>query len=492
MGNNSNALALFIGLGKVLSLLLSFLVPVILVRLLDKSDYGVYSQFNMVFLSVATFFSFGVRSNLVYFYNKLEKSYIKAALTQTIIVILFLSLVAIGLLNFSFFQNYFLGGNKELLGFVLLLSLAVMFQMVSSVTETLYIVKRDKVVGFLYPALSVLIKAFLVIYLVHSFGTLRAAIIGVVVALFVLVSFNAIYLFREYKQLPTGKYLNKQLLKEQVNYSAPFGISNSVKEVASKFDKYMALSFLNSSTYASYAVAFTTIPGVMAIYDSLAQVYLMDMVKQFKAGNMVGTLNIYKDLVAKSLSFTIPLLVLFMCFADVIIPFIFTEKYSDSVILFRIYIPTLLFIVLGSDLIIRASGKTGLSLRAQVLSLFLSLPLTYLLINTLGVEGAAIGSAIATVLPLLLLASYSMRILNTNLLRFLPWDKILMISLITMLGFIPTYLLSFYLERSIQYFIVSVVISGSVIFILEYHYDLLFVEKSNIDNIFRKLGKLFV
>lgn len=491
MAGNSNALALFVGFGKVLSLFLGFLVPVLLVRLLDKSDYGLYSQFNMIFVSLATFFSFGIRSNLVYFYNKLEKKLVKVALTQTILVSLTLGAFAVCVLHIDYFQTYILGGDKDLLGYVFLLSLAIVFQMVSCITEVLYIVKRDRVVGFLYPSLSVLMKALLVLTLVYSFGTLQAAISGLVISLFILVIFNGIYLFSEYRRFPRGGFFDPNLLKLQISYSAPFGLSNSLKEIAAKFDKYMVLNLLNSSTYASYAVAFTTIPGVMAIYDSLAQVYLMDMVKRLKDRDIKSALEIYKDLVAKSLSFTIPLLVLFMYFADVIIPLVFTDKYKESVILFQIYMPTLLFVVLGADLAIRASGQTTLSLRAQTISLCLSLPLTYFLIGEFGVKGAALGAAIATILPLILITKYSMKILETDWLNFFPWRKIWQIVCITFFAFIPVFCLSFFLNKNVHIFMISTMVFGLIVFILQYRHDLLFIERSNVDNIAAKAYGFF-
>ena len=95
MNANTNFLALVVSLGKVLSLIFSFIVPLFLVRILEKSDYGLYSQFNMVFLFLAAFFGFGVRTNLIYFYNNLDIVKVRTALFQTVSIIVFFSIVAI-------------------------------------------------------------------------------------------------------------------------------------------------------------------------------------------------------------------------------------------------------------------------------------------------------------------------------------------------------------------------------------------------------------
>lgn len=485
MSHNSNALALFVALGKVLSLAMGFIVPVVLVRVLERSDYGLYSQFNMLVLSVATFFGFGFRTNLVFFYNKVEKELIRPALVHTVLIVALLGMLAALFVNTAFFQENFLGENEGLLAVIDLLALAVIFQMIASITETLYVVKRDKITGLIYPSFSVVVRALMVVYAAYYVGTFGAAAQALVAALLVLLFFSICYIYFEIKRNPSIKSTQVGLIKQQVDYIAPFGLANSIKELSAKFDKYLALSFLSPTAYAGYSVAFTSVPGVMAAYDSLASVYLMDMVREYKNGNKKGVVDIYKILVTKSFSFSIPLLVLFIYYADVVIPYVFTEKYRDSVVLFQIYLPCLLLFVMGSDLAIRASGRTSLSLRAQAMSLCLSVPVTYFLVANYGTKGAVVGAVIAAVLPIALLLSYSIRLLESSFIEILPWKKIFSIGAITGVAFIPTYLLSFLLGKSIEVFLLCSIVSGVMVLLLEYRYDLMFVDKKNLEKYMR-------
>ena len=46
--------------GQMFSLLLNFLLPLILVRILTKNDYGVYAQFNVILSVCSVFFRVGL------------------------------------------------------------------------------------------------------------------------------------------------------------------------------------------------------------------------------------------------------------------------------------------------------------------------------------------------------------------------------------------------------------------------------------------------
>ena len=75
--------------GQMLSLLLGFILPLILVRILTKNDYGLYAQFNVILSFCMVFFSFGFSSELYYSYP-LAKDKEKRILVFHSFILLFL------------------------------------------------------------------------------------------------------------------------------------------------------------------------------------------------------------------------------------------------------------------------------------------------------------------------------------------------------------------------------------------------------------------
>ncbi|PHS14739.1 MAG: hypothetical protein COA86_15185 [Kangiella sp.] len=487
MSSDSNLQALLLSLGKILSLLISFIVPIFLVRVLTKSDYGLYNQFNMIFLFLSMVFSFGIRSNLLYFYKVLPKEKVRIALFQTVIALLCFSIIA-ALISINDVVNVYIVGQNELRGYINLIVLAVILQMFSNLAETLYIVRKDMLVSMFYPALSVILKAVIVLSMVIAFQTLEAAIIAILITLLILFLITLLYVLFELKALPGKMLVDFKLFQDQLYYCLPFGISTAIREVSNKFDKLISISFLSTANYASLAVASTPIPGVMAIYDSLVQVYLMEMVEPYKKKEFSKVISIYQNLVSKSTSFTIPLCVLFVFFADFLIPLLFTEAYKDAVDLFRVYIVSFLFTVLASDVVLRSSGETKLILRGNSYALILSIPFTYYSIVHFGALGAVLGAVFSVISSTIFLLYYNIKLLDTRISDFFPWKNIATITGITCLAFIPLYIHSHYFDVTLFSFLYCSCVFGAIIVVLEYRFDLLFIERELIDKYLKKLN----
>lgn len=480
MNKSLNLQVLAVSFGKILSMLASFLVPVILVRFLTKDDYGVYNQFNVVFLFVTALFSLGFRSNLFYFYPNSNNEKKATVLLQTVLVLFVLGVLASLLILISD-VNHILIGEGPLQNYTGFIAFAIILQMLSSITDTLYVLRRDLRLSMIYPFMNIFIKVTIVVSFVFIFNTLEAVLYGVNIFLFISAVFATLYIIYELNKINAPLKFSLSIFKEQFKYSLPFGISTSIKAILTKVDKILAITYLSTTAYASYSIAFISIPGIQAIYDSLVQVYIIDMTKALKEHNYKKAIDIYQDLVSKSLSYTIPLVLLVFYYADIIIPFLFTDKYEDSVNLFRIFMFSVLFMVMGTGLVIRASGKTKHTLTAYMLSAIISLPTTFYLISNFGAYGAVVSALIAVVLPTIFLIYFDIKILNSNLKEFIPWKKIGGIVTITFFSFIPIYICHLFFVKNILFMIINSIIYLILIVGLEYRYGLLVVEKETID-----------
>lgn len=361
--------------------------------------------------------------------------------------------------------------------------------MLASITDTLYVLRRDLKLSMWYPFLNIFIKVTLVVSLVLIFNTLDAVLYAVNIFLFISALFAVFYLRYELKKLKSPVKFNLQIFKEQVKYSLPFGFSTSIKAILTKIDKILAITYLSTTAYASYSVAFMSIPGIQAVYDSLVQVYIIDMTKALKEQDFKKSIEIYQDLVTKSLSYTIPVVLLVFYYADIIIPTLFTSNYTDSVVLFRIFMTSVLFMVMGTGLVIRASGRTKYTLTSYIYSAIISLPTTYFLISNYGAYGAVVSALVATILPTIFLIYFDIKILSSNIKEFMPWKNIGIIILITIVCFLPIFILHSFYEKSLLLMFLNSILYLILIVVLEYRYDLLVVEKETINKLLSKLKR---
>ena len=425
----------FIAAGKILAMLLSFTVPLFLTRFLSKSDYGLYSQFYTITTFFGAVFSMGIASSLYYFYPTTEEAN-KSKLIGNVYILLLMLGVFGSLLTMTPSLNQLFLGKDEIIDYAQVISICILFSVPSSMINTVYVVRQDTRTTILYPSFEVIIKALVVITAALLGGSLDSIFYSLVLLQLVIFLFVTAYSFmnRKFKLvIPT----DRTLLKNQLNYSLPFGMAVILNALTRRFDKIICISYLSVTDYAIYAVAFFGIPGIQEIYDSLSQINVIHMTKEFKDGNNQEVLQSYKNFIVKTLSFSTPIISIVFLFSNEIIGFLFTETYLEAVPFFRIYILSFVIGMFGAGTILRASGKTKLSFKAYLYSAVFSLPITFLLIKEYGSYGAISSAMFAMILPKIVQSYYEIRLLNCSVRDYFPWKKIGIILVITLLCLIP-------------------------------------------------------
>jgi O-antigen/teichoic acid export membrane protein len=435
--------------GKISALLATFAIPLILTRLLSKSEYGVFAQFYVVVAFCVDFFSLSFHSNLYYFYPTSDTKYRKSLVFQTLLF-LFISTLIASLFIITPEIGARLIGEGELLNYKKYIILGIILLLPVIIIEPLYVVRKDNITSAVYPPSEVLLRLSLVITFVLIQPGLSSVFSGIILSAAICLIFVLTYAAREIGFGNFGKgLLNKELIVNQLKYSIPFGLAVSLNILLQRFDKIVCISFLSPSQFAAYAVSFYGIPGVLQVYNSLSQVYLIQMSLKYKENNISELLEIYKSLVVKTYSFSIPAIFIVYLYSNKLISFLFTSNYIDAVPLFRTYLLSILVFMLGSGLILRASGKTKYTLRSYIISSIVVIPLTYFMIRYIGIWGAMTGALISITMPRILNLAVEIKILNSNLRSFFPWRKFGYIFLISALSVIPFVIMEQFLHYGI-------------------------------------------
>lgn len=431
--------------GKLIALVATFAMPLFLTRFLSKFEFGVYAQFYVLVNFCTIIFSLGIQSNLYFFYPKANEKEQKSLILHTLLFLLAFTAVAIVLINTPFLNHYLIG-KGDLTNYTPLVSLGILFLLPLIIIEPLYVAKADNITSVLYPPGEVLLRLIFVIGCAVYWHSLNAVMSGMVFAGFTCFLFVMIYALKGIDIRQIKKVFNKKLAKSQLKYSWPFGLALVLNTLALQFDKIICISFLDPASFATYAIVFYGIPGVQQVYQSLSQVYLMKMAAKHHENKPNEISEIYKSLVTKTYSFSIPAIVLVSLYAERIIVLFFTDKYIEAVPLFRIYILTFLIFMLGAGLILRATDRTIYSLKAYFYSSLVTLPLTYFLIKFYGLWGGLISAILSIVTPKTVQLFMEMKLLNSNVFSYFPWKKFFHIALIALVSIIPFVLIENYFE----------------------------------------------
>jgi len=473
--------------GKIIALLATFAMPLFLTRYLTKAEYGVYSQFFVIVNFCIIIFSLGIQSNLYFFYPKSSENERKSLIVHTILLLLIYTLVAIALINVPLLGKYLLG-NGDLVNYKVFISIGILFLMPLVIAEPLYVAKNDNITSMFFPPTEVLLRLIFVVGFALLWQSLNAIMLGIVFAGFSCFVFVMFYALKGINLRKTGSIIDVSLAKKQLKYSWPFGIALILNTLALQFDKIICISFLAPAAFATYSIAFYGIPGVEQIYQSLSQVYLLKMSSKHHENKPNEISEIYKSLVTKTYSFSIPAIVLMSLYAKRIITLFFTSKYIDAVPLFRIYILTFLVFMLGAGLILRATDRTTYSLKAYFYSSLITLPLTYFLIKYYGLWGGLTSAMVSIILPKAIQLHYEMELLKSNLFTYFPWKKFLTIVLISLIAIIPFVLLEFFVAYNDVFMALLGATYLLIVSLLEIKFGVFIFENISIESILKGLS----
>ena len=409
-----------------------FVMPLVLIRVMSQSDYGVFSQFITIFTVMYMMLGAGIHANLFYFYPTSERRGVCVGNT------LFLLLAAC--VFFAWFMlppaQRLLFGESDLSAYGSLVVLCFLLAIPLNMVSPLAIVREDKLLAVLLPGGFAFARIAVVVCAMMWWGSLKAVFVSLVVfqgAVFALV---VVYALME------GRLsIDRDLMRRQLSYALPFGVAAGLQLLLFYFDKLLCVRYVTSVDYAIYCVAFMSIPGVNQVCDSLCQVNIVNMTKCHQANEAWGVVSNYHGFVTKTLSFATPLILSVCVFSEEIMGFLFTERDVGSAPFFRLYSLTSFTAVLGAGTILSAVGKTRLAMRSFVISCIIGIPATWLLIYTYGIYGAIWGAMININLPRFIQMYYDYRSLHVGVGDYLPWSNLRQILLWGVLLVVPAVVL---------------------------------------------------
>ena len=475
-----------LAIGQLAALALNFIMPFFLTRMLSKSAYGGYSQFNMLSLFILTVFAFGFPATLYYFEPRSSDDQRRALIGNTLLALMLGSLIASCLMIIPATGNILLG-DSDLRTYLPIICLCVIVLMPTEVLEPLYVLLKDINFSMWYPPAIIIVKVSVVVFCTLIFSGLQGVFTGLIITDISILCVCIFYCFIKTRKPSGSKCFSLQLMKQQIKYILPFSASLLLNNLSRRLDKIICISCMTAEKYASYATAFWGIPGIQQIYNSISNVYLVSMSDAFIQDDRQQVLNLLHEMMTKLFSITLPSVLIVEIYAQEIITFVFTEKYLDAVPFFRLYSWGLIFLLSGTCLVIRASGKMRYSLYSYCIAAAITIPGTFLGIKYYGAYGGIISALCAQLLPKFLQAAYEMHILKVSLRKYLPWSNIARITAAAFVSLIPFAILRYYVIFNI---FISALLAACYILLtifVELKMDVALIENKSACNILRRL-----
>lgn len=218
---------------------------------------------------------------------------------------------------------------------------------------------------------------------------------------------------------PYEKRPDRALLKEQIEFSVPIGISALVGRINRYADKFIVSYFLAAETFAIYSVGAQEIPIVRVIPFAVGSVLISRFVQFHKEDKKEELKELWYKGIEKVSLIVLPLTLFFIAVGIEYVTLLFGETYRAAALPFQIYTITVLIRVTNYGSILQAYGDTKGILRMSLNLMVLKIGLGILMTIQFGIIGTALSSVMAHGINWILY----LRRIGTHM--TLPWYEVL-------------------------------------------------------------------
>ena len=425
--------------GKVVGLIILFIIPIILVRLFSKAEYGLYLQF----LLICNFFShtvaFTFPSSLYYFFPK-EKENHDIVVSQTFFMQLGLILFFIPIYIIFINQIISIFNLKTIPNFILLSIFYISFSSLSLLLNHIFVVEKKSNYVIRYEILNVLVRLIFILIAVFIYKTVIAIIWSLILFNILRVIILSVYLNNNYKIFYNLNKWNRKLSVSQIKYTYPLGLANIVNKVGSRIDRFILAMYFSASDFAVYSISQYRIPVINLIFPSVSNVIIPEIVRNKTEGKIDKVISLWHKLIITLAIITIPSMAYFFLVSEKLILFLYTDAFIEAVPLYRIILLSFISLIFSRSAIITAFGKTKYIFYSQLLSTIFGIVLGFILVKEYGSLGAAITFTSIFFFKAFVMHYISMRLLKLTFYNSLPWKKLIAIfscSIISSILLIP-------------------------------------------------------
>ncbi len=401
--------SVFLTIVKFITIFTSILQTKVLSIGLSLTDYGTYSQANIIVSISVSILLLGLGDAINYFFNDGSGKYSKEQRIQIVNTVYTIELVAgIILVCFVFFARdliaqYF--SNGALKAVVAIISIKPMLDNMIYFYQILFVsTGKAKVIAIRNLFVSIL-KVVSIFIAVHIFKSVVAIYVALIfLDVLQLVFFASLFSKKEFVVSPF-RY-NLKFVKEIMKYGFPMGIFALTNTLTRDIDKLIIGYMSDTETVAIYSNCSKVLPFDIIVL-SFATVLIPYIMKYISKNQLENSVLLFKNYL-KIGYYTVWT---FGCAVLIVtkqaICFLYSFEYLVGEPIFILYVIDSMIKFASMHLILTASGNAKLLMKYSAISLGVNTVLNIVFFKIFGTVGPAIATLVVT-------AGYTLIILNKS------------------------------------------------------------------------------
>lgn len=455
-GMSLTARVSWIMFARTLAFALNFVLPLLIVRRLTQTDFGLYKQVFLFLSSAMTFLPLGVGMSALYFLPR-EPTRQPQIVFNILLYYLFVSVVVCLALILHPALLASLFNSAEMSDYAPLVGLLVLTWVISSFIDTLAVANQELRLATLLVIVTQFTKCLFMVVAVLLFGSVKALLYAALLQGILQTIALMFYLRARFN----GFWRNFEwaMLRMQLAYALPLGFASMIFQLLIVLDNYFVAHRFGAASYAIYAIGCFELPLVGILVESVSTITIPHVSYLQKTGDRREIVELIARVMRKLAIVLFPLYALLLLTGREFITFLFTERYLASWPIFAINITLIPFAVITSayDPVMRAYAEHRyFLLKVRVMLLVLFVVGLWLVMPRFGLVGAILVNVSVNIIDRALVANKVRGILGTTLSRFVLFDGIGSLTLAVLAASLVTALVRALLVGLKPFFILAI------------------------------------
>jgi O-antigen/teichoic acid export membrane protein/transposase-like protein len=384
---------------NLLAFALSFLTPLVIVRVFDRGEFGTYKQLFQILTTFMTALYLQIPMSAYYFMPREPNKRLQVAMN----IILFY--LVVGLLTALVFAAYptwitYIFHNPALDQHIPLLGVALTLWLIAANVEILPLALGDVRTASRFIVLAQIGKSLIMISAALMFGSLRAVLWGSIIQGAIQCAFMLGYIHFRIGSLKVrlDQLFDLSLLRKQLSNSLPYGGGATAQSLQVDLHNYFVSHYFSAASFAVYANGCFQVPLISLLQSSFRDALTPEVARLEASGDYRAIIQAWLNAMRR-LSFVIlPACALLFVVRRELVVTLFTEEYADSAQIFAIYLVALLTqAVLTSSIMRSIADFRYFRLKFNLAQIPLACVALYAGIKLGGLEGAAVATACLSV-----------------------------------------------------------------------------------------------
>ncbi len=418
--------SVFLTVGKVLTMLFSIISAKMMAEGLSLTEYGTYSQANMVNTVGTSVILLGLGDALCYYFSG-KQSEIDDRLRHRIVNTVFFLEILVGLalaifvilgqnLLVAYFENPAVRALLPIAAFLPVLSNLIYFY------QVLYVGTGKAKLMSIYSLVLIIVRIITIYFAVYVLKNLLLIYIVLVLQdLVQIFIYNYVLSKKDIKINPLK--ISKAHIGPIFAYGLPMGIYAATSALTREIGKLVVGRMASTEELAIYTNCSKLLP-VDVIVSSFALVLVPYIIRYVTEKNREQSLKLFSNYLRVGYYSVWILGAMLLITPQTAISFLYDEKYLPGTAIFVLYVFDSMLRFASMHQVLVASNKTKLLMLYSVGSLVLNFVLSVLLYYLFGLIGPAIAALISSLIYTFLVIRKSMKLIDAEFADIFDWKEI--------------------------------------------------------------------